>query len=144
MVVRFTTICAISAYRHLSCEFEPCSWQVTCDRSVVFSGYRNIVESGVKHHKPNQNIIKKKQIWRYYKGYWNCKSLTFYDGQTTHWMAKNKKDKKINNDPSNIAQKRTDWTIRTSQKPVMLYRIHLTISKIQTQDVSVDRHWLHR
>jgi hypothetical protein len=77
----------------------------------------NIVESGVKHHKPNQNIIKKKQIWRYYKGYWNCKSLKFYDGQTTHWMAKKKKDKKINNDPSNIAQKRTDWTIRTSQKP---------------------------
>jgi hypothetical protein len=27
MVVGFTTICAISAYHHKSCEFEPCSWQ---------------------------------------------------------------------------------------------------------------------
>jgi hypothetical protein len=46
-------------------------WQsvsVTCDRSVVFSGFLhqlnwpprynwNIVESGIKHHKPNQPII---------------------------------------------------------------------------------------
>jgi len=51
MVVEFTTICAISAYHHLSCEFEPRSWQgvldttlfdkvyLTCGRSVVFSGY---------------------------------------------------------------------------------------------------------
>ena len=48
MVVGFTTTCAISAYHHWCCEFEPRSWRgvlyttllsVTCDRSVVSSGY---------------------------------------------------------------------------------------------------------
>ena len=28
MIVGFTTICAIGAYHHLSCEFKSCSWQV--------------------------------------------------------------------------------------------------------------------
>jgi hypothetical protein len=28
MEVEFTTTCAISAYHHYSCEFEPCSWDV--------------------------------------------------------------------------------------------------------------------
>jgi hypothetical protein len=70
LVVEFITTCAIS-------EFKPCSHEVysiqhfmtsvTCDRSMVFSEqsgflhqYKwlprfnwNIVESGVKHHKPN-------------------------------------------------------------------------------------------
>ena len=27
MVVCFPTTCAISAYHHSSCEFEPCSWR---------------------------------------------------------------------------------------------------------------------
>jgi hypothetical protein len=31
MVVGFTTTCAISAYHHLSCEFEPCSWRGVLD-----------------------------------------------------------------------------------------------------------------
>jgi hypothetical protein len=52
MVVGFTTTCAIGAYHHYSSEFEPHSWRgvldktlcdqvlsVTCDRSVVFSGF---------------------------------------------------------------------------------------------------------
>jgi hypothetical protein len=34
MVVGFTTICAISAYRHWSCEFEPCSWQGVLDKTL--------------------------------------------------------------------------------------------------------------
>jgi hypothetical protein len=54
MVVEFTTTCAIVAYHHLCCEFEPHEWRgvldktlcdksfsVTCNRSVVFSGYSN-------------------------------------------------------------------------------------------------------
>jgi hypothetical protein len=36
MVVEFTTTCAIIAYHHLSCEFEPHSWggvlEKTCDK----------------------------------------------------------------------------------------------------------------
>jgi hypothetical protein len=28
MEVEFTTTCAISAYHHYSCEFEPCSWDM--------------------------------------------------------------------------------------------------------------------
>ena len=56
MVVRFTTIYAIIAYHHLSCDFESRSWgdvldttlwdkvlSVTCDRSVVFSGYSDFL-----------------------------------------------------------------------------------------------------
>jgi hypothetical protein len=51
MVVGFTTTCAVSAYHHQSCEFEPRSWRgvldttlcdkvlVTCGRAVVFSGF---------------------------------------------------------------------------------------------------------
>ena len=60
MVVGFTTTCAISAYRHLRCEFEPRSWQgdkslwVTCDKSVVSSTNKTEILSKVvlKHHKP--------------------------------------------------------------------------------------------
>ena len=73
---------AISAYRHLSCEFESHSWRdvlimwyslsMTCGRSVVFSEYsgflhqwnwpprhnKYIVESGATHHNPNYNPSK--------------------------------------------------------------------------------------
>ena len=33
MVVGFTTTCALSAYHHLSCEFESSSWQGVLDSS---------------------------------------------------------------------------------------------------------------
>jgi hypothetical protein len=32
MVVEFTTTCAIVAYHHLSCEFEPHSWRGVLDK----------------------------------------------------------------------------------------------------------------
>ena len=82
MVVWFTTTYAISAYHHWCCEFESRSGQgvrhyvikfvsdVTCDRSVVFSGSSgflhqktwsprynwNIVKSGIKLHQTNKHI----------------------------------------------------------------------------------------
>ena len=34
MVVEFTTTCAIVAYHHLSCEFEPHSWRGVLDKSL--------------------------------------------------------------------------------------------------------------
>ena len=34
MVVEFTTICAIIAYHHLSCEFEPHSWRGVLDKTL--------------------------------------------------------------------------------------------------------------
>ena len=34
MVVGFTTTCAISAYHHESCEFEPCSWRGVLDTKL--------------------------------------------------------------------------------------------------------------
>ena len=34
MVVGFITTYAISAYRHLSCEFEPCSWRGILDTTL--------------------------------------------------------------------------------------------------------------
>ena len=34
MVVGFTTTCAISAYHHLSCECEPCSWGGVLDTTL--------------------------------------------------------------------------------------------------------------
>ena len=34
MVVEFTTTCAIVAYHHLSCEFEPHSWRGVLDKTV--------------------------------------------------------------------------------------------------------------
>jgi hypothetical protein len=36
MVVEFTTTCAIIAYHHLSCEFEPHSWRVVLDKNFLF------------------------------------------------------------------------------------------------------------
>ena len=85
MVVEITTTCAIVAYRHLNCEFEPHSWRgvldktlcdesfsVTCDRSVDFSGYsnfrhkssnRNIFESGVKHLTSNGQMMDQKFVY---------------------------------------------------------------------------------
>jgi len=67
MVVGFTTTCAIGAYHHLRCEFEPRSWRgvldtklgdkslsVTCDRSVVSSTNKTeiLLKLALKHHKP--------------------------------------------------------------------------------------------
>jgi hypothetical protein len=34
MVVGFTTTCAIRAYRHYSCEFEPGSWRGVLDTTL--------------------------------------------------------------------------------------------------------------
>ena len=34
MVVGFTTTCAISAYHHLNCEFQPCSWRGVLDTTL--------------------------------------------------------------------------------------------------------------
>ena len=45
LVVGFTTTCEINVYHHKSCAFDVLdttlcnSFSVTCDRSVVFSGY---------------------------------------------------------------------------------------------------------
>ena len=77
MIVGFTTTYAISAYYHQRCDFEPCSCRgvldtTLCDKvcpwlaagqcfspgTPVSSTNKtekynwNIVESGVKHHKP--------------------------------------------------------------------------------------------
>jgi hypothetical protein len=77
MVVGFTTTCAISAYHHQACDFESCSWRVYLIQHYVIkfvSDLRHIcgflqvlrfpprynstiVESGVKHQKPNQPTI---------------------------------------------------------------------------------------
>ena len=81
MIVGFTTTCVISAYNHYSGEFEPRSWLSVLDKTFcnkvcqwlatdgwlstgwvlwffspikLTSQYNwNIVESGVKHHKPH-------------------------------------------------------------------------------------------
>ena len=84
----FTTACAISAYHHRICEFDPRSWRgildtTICDKVCQWlttgrwclrvlwlhpsinwpSRYSwNIVESGVKHHKPKS----KPEIWKLY------------------------------------------------------------------------------
>jgi hypothetical protein len=34
MVVEFTTTCAIIAYHHLSCEFEPHAWRGVLDKTL--------------------------------------------------------------------------------------------------------------
>ena len=34
MIIGFTTTCAISAYNHYSCEFEPCSWRGVLDTTL--------------------------------------------------------------------------------------------------------------
>jgi hypothetical protein len=83
LVVGFTTTCAISAYHQKSCEFESRSWKgvldiTLCDKVcewlatihflqvlLVSSTNKtetpqnnwNIVESGVKHHKPTEQTI---------------------------------------------------------------------------------------
>jgi hypothetical protein len=78
MVVWFTTTCAISAYHHKSCEFESYPWRGVLDATLrdkvcqwlaagrwfspatlVSSTNKynwNIVESDIKHHKPNKII----------------------------------------------------------------------------------------
>jgi hypothetical protein len=83
MVVGFTTICAIGVYPHYSCEFEFRSWcgvplttlcHKVCSDLWQVNGFSpgtpvsstnktdrhditEIVESGVKHHKPNPTIV---------------------------------------------------------------------------------------
>ena len=40
MLVGFTTTCAISAYHHLSCEFEPHSWRAVLDTTLCDKVYQ--------------------------------------------------------------------------------------------------------
>jgi hypothetical protein len=40
MVVEFTTTCAIVAYHHLSCEFEPHSWRGALDTTLCDKVYQ--------------------------------------------------------------------------------------------------------
>jgi hypothetical protein len=50
MVVEFTTICAIIAYHHLSCEFEPHSWRGVLDK-IGRAHYRvHLAMNGVQTH----------------------------------------------------------------------------------------------
>jgi len=70
MVLGFTTIYAIVAYHHWSCDFQSRSWRSVLDTTVCYlrqvggflqvlpvsttstsDRHWNIVESGVKHHK---------------------------------------------------------------------------------------------
>jgi hypothetical protein len=81
MVVEFTATCAIVAYHHLSCGFEPHSWRGVLDKTLCdkvcqwlatdmdFSGYSNfrhrsgdwnIVESGVNHLTSNGQMMDQK------------------------------------------------------------------------------------
>ena len=71
MVVKFTTTYVITAYHHWCCEFGPRSWRGVIDTTLcdkvcqwLATGFLhqlkwpprynwNIVESGVKHHKPS-------------------------------------------------------------------------------------------
>ena len=96
MTVGFTITCTISAY-HQHCEFESCSGEVyliqyfvikfVSDLWLVFSGYSgflhqqnwlprynwNIVESGVKHHKPAINH----RLYSYYTGKYQKTHVAF-------------------------------------------------------------------
>jgi len=58
MVVGFTTACAISAYHHQCYKFESRSLRgifgtTLCDKVCQW----NIVESGVKHHNSNTELM---------------------------------------------------------------------------------------
>jgi hypothetical protein len=70
MVVGFTTTYAFSAYHHESCGYEPRSWRgllnktlcdkclsVTCDRSVVFSGYSNTSTNKTGYHDITEILL---------------------------------------------------------------------------------------
>jgi hypothetical protein len=53
MVVGYTTTCTISAYHHLSCEFEPRSWQgvldtILCDKVCQWLAFGHWVSSGIQ------------------------------------------------------------------------------------------------
>ena len=83
MVVEFTTICAIVAYHHLSCEFEPHSWRGVLDKTVCdkvcqwlatglwislgspISATKVVTEiiSGAKHLTYNGQMMDKKCVY---------------------------------------------------------------------------------
>ena len=53
MVVGYTTTCTISAYHHLSCEYEPRSWQgvldtILCDKVCQWLAFGHWVSSGIQ------------------------------------------------------------------------------------------------
>ena len=59
MVVEFTTTYAISAYHHWCCEFESRSGRGVQHNVIKFvSDWRQVVESGVKHHQTNKQTRK--------------------------------------------------------------------------------------
>jgi len=53
---------------------------------------------------------------------------------------------------SDLFVEETEYTEKTTDLPqvtdklchLMLYLVHLTVSRIQTSNVNGDRHWLHR
>jgi hypothetical protein len=93
MVVGFTTTCAISAYRQSSCEFKSCSWwgvfnTKLCDKVCQWLGTRynwNIVESGIKHHKPKSKPINLLH-WNMYKIKFQMNRVRNHNFSDVHWL----------------------------------------------------------
>jgi hypothetical protein len=53
MIIGFTTTCAIMAYRHKGCEFEPRSWRgvlytTLCDKSLLVTWNRSWFPQPIK------------------------------------------------------------------------------------------------
>jgi hypothetical protein len=71
VVVGFTTTCAISAYHHSSCEFEPCAWRGVLDTTLC----NKVVESGIKHHKSTNHQMFHSSIAITVQIYSTCSTL---------------------------------------------------------------------
>ena len=91
MVVGLTTICTISAYHHLICEFEPRSWQSVFDTTILSVNHANnnlnTRQNAFSRHRMDSSLwFKRMELIEVKSLIWAQKGKLYIIYETVVWI----------------------------------------------------------